>query len=90
MTRYACLCLFLVYSVTGPSSFAARTSPPEVSRAPALTSLSAAIKEIETDLGVGRCHQAQVKSQALLKVQPANALAWTYLDRASTTTLSIH
>ena len=83
MTRYACLCLFLVFSVTGPSSFAAQTSPPEVSHAPALTPLSAAIKEIETDLGVGRCHQAQVKSQALLKVQPANALAWTYLDRAS-------
>ncbi len=51
---------------------------------PAVSSpASAALTDIEKDLGAGRFRQAQAKAQEVLKTQSDNALAWTYLGMAS-------
>src|SRR5207249_10293729 len=86
--KIICVAICKVVLVTIALGFSCRgqtsqQSSPRPSTSGAQSLFSSAIKEIEADLQAGRFNEAQAKTEAIIKTQPNNALAWVYLGMAS-------
>ncbi len=83
-TRTACIALILAVSALLCLAQHLPTEASFISSCPGASSaVPAEIREIETDLQAARFREALAKAQEVVKRQPDNALAWTYLGMAS-------